>query len=156
MAILPPYAQPDSIAYQGGMSLGKWIDDDGDGRFDALEIETRGFKGPRVYDTSGIPLHSDNKSVVTERIYLDKANPNILHNRITVVDNALTRPWTVTKSCRRNPNPRVSWPEYVCADGQGHVEIANDNYFLSSSGLLMPSKKGQAPPDLRYFKQTQK
>jgi hypothetical protein len=111
------------------MSLGKWIDEDGDGRFDTLEIETRGFKGPRVYDTSGIPLHSDNKSVVTERIYLDKANPNILHNRITVVDNALTRRWTVTKSYRRNPNPRVSWPEYVCADGQGHVEIANDNYF---------------------------
>jgi len=73
-----------------------------------------------------------------------------------VIDNALTRPWTVTKSYRRNPNPRVSWPEYVCADGQGHVEIANDNYFLSSDGLLMPAKKGQAPPDLRYFKQTQK
>jgi hypothetical protein len=143
-------------AYQGGMSLGKWIDGDGDGHYDVLEVETRGFKGPRVYDTSGIPLHHDNQSVVTERIYLDKADANILHDEITVKDNALTRPWTVTKSYRRGPNPRVSWPEYVCADGQGHVEIADQNYYLSGDGLLMPAKKGQAPPDLRYFKQTQK
>ena len=107
-------------------------------------------------DASGMPLHDDNQSVVTERIYLDKANPDILHDEITVVDHALTRPWTVTKSYRRSPNPRVSWPEYVCADGQGHVEIADQNYFLSSDGLLMPAKKGQAAPDLRYFKQTQK
>jgi hypothetical protein len=81
---------------------------------------------------------------------------NILHDEITVKDNALTRPWTVTKSYRRSPNPRVSWPEYVCADGQGHVEIADQNYYLSGDGLLMPAKKGQSPPDLRYFKQTQK
>ena len=136
-----------------GYSIGKWIDEDGDGRYDVLEVETRGFKGPRVYDTSGIPLHNDNESVVKERIHLDKSDPNILHDEITVTDHALTRPWTVDKRYRRNPNPRVSWPEYVCADGQGHVEIANQNYFLSSDGLLMPAKKGQAPPDLRYFRQ---
>jgi hypothetical protein len=39
----------------------------------------------------------------------------------------------------------------VCADGQ-----TNDNYYLSAGGLLMPSRKGQAQPDLRYFKPTQK
>jgi hypothetical protein len=143
-------------AYQGGMSLGKWIDEDGDGRYDVLEIETRGFKGPRVYDTSGIPLHADNQSVIKERLYLDKADPNILHDQITVMDHALTRPWIVTKSYRRSTNPHVEWTEYVCADGQSHVQIANDNYYLSAGGLLMPSRKGQAPPDLRYFKQTQK
>jgi hypothetical protein len=149
---------PEEIepAYQGGMSLGTWIDEDGDGHYDVLEVETRGFKGPRVYDTSGIPLHDDNQSVIRERIYLDKADANILHDRITVMDHALTRPWTVTKSYRRSPNPRVAWPEYVCAEGQGHVQIANENYYLSGDGLLMPAKKGQAPPDLRYFKQTQK
>ena len=36
--------------YQG-FSTGKWIDEDGSGTYDVLEIETRGpFKGPRVYD----------------------------------------------------------------------------------------------------------
>src|ERR1700730_5001861 len=32
-----------------GYSIGKWIDEDGDGRYDVLEVETRGpFKGPRA------------------------------------------------------------------------------------------------------------
>jgi hypothetical protein len=30
--------------------------------------------------------------------------------------------------------------------------IGKDDYFLSSDGLLMPAKKDQGPPDLRYFK----
>src|SRR5215471_12604953 len=54
-----------------GYSIGKWLDEDNDGRYDVLEVETRGMKGPRVFDASGIPLHSDNKTVVKERIYLD-------------------------------------------------------------------------------------
>src|ERR1700681_3796189 len=29
-------------------------------------------------------------------------------------------------------------------------------YFLSGDGLLMPSKKDQPPPDLRYFNQSRK
>src|ERR1700730_12486172 len=41
-----------------GYSIGRWIDEDGDGRYDVLEVETRGpFKGPRAYDASGLPLH---------------------------------------------------------------------------------------------------
>src|SRR5258707_14781461 len=84
-----------------GYSIGKWSDRDGDGRYHLLEVETRGMKGPRAYDASGIPLHRDNQTVVKERIYLDKANPNILHDEITVIDNALTRPWTVIKNYRR-------------------------------------------------------
>jgi hypothetical protein len=34
--------------------------------------------------------------------------------------------------------------------------IGKENYFLSGDGMLMPAKKNQAPPDLRYFKSTQK
>jgi len=30
-----------------GYSIGKWIDEDGDGKYDVLEVETRGFKGSR-------------------------------------------------------------------------------------------------------------
>ena len=33
-----------------GYSIGKWIDEDGDGKYDVLEVETRDFKGPRVLD----------------------------------------------------------------------------------------------------------
>jgi hypothetical protein len=45
------------------------------------------------------------------------------------------------------------WGEYVCADGQSHVAVGNESYYLSADGLLMPQKKDQPPPDLRYFKQ---
>ena len=139
-----------------GYSIGKWIDMDGDGRHDVLEVETRHFKGPRAFDSSGIPLHKDNQTIVKERIYLDKADPNVLRNEVTVIDNALTRSWTVTKSYRREPNPRPYWREVNCAENNNHVEIGKENYMLSADGLLMPTKKDQAPPDLRYFNQSWK
>jgi hypothetical protein len=139
-----------------GYSIGKWIDEDGDGRYDVLEVETRGFKGPRAYDETGLPLHVDNQSVFKERFYRDKADPNILHDELTTIDHALTRPWTVDKKYVRNPNPRADWPEYYITEGNGQVVIGKENYFLSGDGLLMPAKKDQAPPDLRYFKQTLK
>ena len=48
--------------YQG-YSIGKWIDEDGDGVYNVLKVETRGpFKGPRAYDASGLPLHFDGQS----------------------------------------------------------------------------------------------
>ena len=136
-----------------GYSIGHWIDTDGDGRYDVLEVETRGFKGPRSYDPAGIPLAFDNQSIFKERIYSDKADPNILYDEITTIDNALTRPWSVTKTYTRVPVKQPEWIEEVCAEGNSDVEIDHQGYFLSGDGSLMPTKKDQAPPDLRYFKQ---
>ena len=138
-----------------GYSLGKWIDTDGDGRFDTLEVETRHFKGPRAFDASGIPLHPDNQSVIKERISWNKNDPDALTDEITTIDNALTRPWTVTKKYVRQKVDASTWIEEVCTEGNRHVEIAGQNYFLSADGLLMPTRKNQAPPDLRYFKTKQ-
>jgi hypothetical protein len=137
-----------------GYSIGKWEDEDQDGRYDALVIETRGMKGPRTFDASGIPLHKDNQTIVKERLYLDKANPNILHDEVTTIDNALTRPWTVTKNYRRERKP--IWFEYVCAEGNHHVAIGKENYFISQDGYLMPTRKDQPAPDLKYFNQVRK
>jgi hypothetical protein len=140
-----------------GYSIGKWVDLDGDGRYDVLEVETRGFGGPpRAYDASGIPLHIDNQTVVKERIYLDQADPSIVRHEVTVTDHALTRPWTVLKSYRRDPKPRPVWVEYNCSENNNHVQIGNENYMLSADGNLMPTKKGQRPPDFRKFKQSLK
>ena len=139
-----------------GYSIGRWIDEDGDGVYDVLEVETRGpFKGPRAYDATGLPLHFDNQSTFKERFHLDKNNPNLLHEEITVFDHALTRPWSVDKTYRRNPNPYPNWSRVSCAEGTNYVVVGTDVYFLSGDGFLMPTKKDQAPPDLRYFKQTQ-
>ena len=139
-----------------GYSIGKWIDEDGDGKYDVLEVETRGFKGPRAYDELGLPLHFDNQSIFKERIYRDKADPTILHDVITTIDNALTRPWTVDKKYVHNPNLRANWPEYYLGDLNAQIMIGKENYFLSWDGHLMPAKKDQAPPDLKYFKPAQK
>jgi hypothetical protein len=136
-----------------GYSIGKWIDSDGSGRYDTLEVETRGpFKGPRAYDATGLPLHFDNESVFKERLYRDKADPNILHDVITVFDHALTRPWTVDKKYVRDPSPRPDWAEAYCTENRSMVAIGNESYFLSGDGELMPVRKNQPPPDLRYFK----
>ena len=137
-----------------GYSIGKWIDTGGNGRYDVLEVETRNMKGPRAFEPSGIPLHSDNQTVVKERIYLDKDNPDILHDEITTIDHALTRPWTVHKKYRREGNP--IWIEAVCSESNPHLRIGKENYMLSADGYLMPTKKGQEPPDLRFFRQTRR
>ena len=147
------FPKDEEPSYQG-YSVGTWLDTDGDGRYDTLEVETRNFKGPRTYENSGLPLHPDNESIIRERIYLDKTNPDLLHNEITSIDHALTRPWTITKTYRRDRNEL--WQDYNCGEANNHVVIGKENYFLSGDGLLMPTKKDQLPPDLRYFKQTRK
>ena len=110
-------------------------------------------KGPRVYDSDGLPLHFVNQSIFKERIYLDKANPNILHDEITVIDHALTRPWTVDKRYVRDLHPK--WDAYDCQNSSQLIGIGKVLYGVSADGYLMPVKKNQPPPDLRYFKQTQ-
>jgi len=34
----------------------------------------------------------------------------------------------------------------TCGEGNNHVVIGKENYFLSADGYLMPTKKEQAPP----------
>jgi hypothetical protein len=137
-----------------GYSIGKWIDEDGDGKYDVLEVETRFLKLPRSYDTSGVPFHSDNQAIIKERIYLDKANPNTLYDEITVIDHALTRPYSKKQKAVRNPNPRPVWHSDVCSENNPHVRIGDEPYYISADGKLMPTKKNQAAPDLSYFKPT--
>jgi hypothetical protein len=132
-----------------GYTIGKWVDTDGDGKYDVLETETRNFKGPRTYENSGLRLHEDNESVVKERFFLDKADADVLHIEITTIDHALTKPWTVDKRFRRDRN--VMWAEYDCAESNNHVQVGKEFYFLSADGYLMPTRKDQPPPDRRYF-----
>ena len=137
-----------------GYSIGKWSDTDGDGRFDTLEVETRNFKGPRTVESTGIPLADDNQTVVKEKISLDKSDPDVMHNIITIIDNAFAHPWTVDKRYRRDRN--VVWFEDNCNENNHHIVIGKQNYYTSGDGYLMPARKDQAAPDLRYFKQPQK
>jgi hypothetical protein len=133
-----------------GYSIGKWVDSDGDGRYDLLEVESRAFKSPRTFEGSGLPLHPDGQSIIKERIWLDRGDGNLLHDEVTVIDHALTRPWTVTRHYQRES--RGEWDFVDCAENNPHVVIGHETYMLSADGFLMPTKAGQPPPDLRYFR----
>lgn len=139
-----------------GYSIGKWIDEDNDGTFDVLEVETRHMRAPHAYDASGIPFHSDNQAVIKERIYLDKADRNTIYDQITVMDSALTRPYTKIQKALRNSNPRPIWLSEDCPEDNIWVKIGNEAYYRSADGKLMPSKKDQPPPDLSYFRRSPK
>jgi hypothetical protein len=100
-----------------GYSSGHWIDTEGDGRYDVLEVETRGpFNRPRAFDGSGLLLHADNETVVKGRIYVDKTGPKVAHDEVAVIDHALTRPWTVMKNYRRSANRRPRWTQENCSE----------------------------------------
>ena len=103
------------------------------------------------YDGSGIPLDEDNESVIKERIYLDKADRNLLHDEITVFDHALTRPWTVMKTYRRTLDPLADWPEYICNEQIPYIHLGNEVYKIGEDGHLVPTRQNQPPPDLHYF-----
>jgi len=134
-----------------GYSIGKWVDENGDGKYDVLEIETRFLRNPRGYDISGLPFHDDEKTVIKERLYLDKDNPNALWIEMTIIDNALTRPYVKKQKVNRNPNPQPAWYSETCSEDNTHVRIGKENYYISADGKLMPARKNQAPPDLTYF-----
>jgi hypothetical protein len=148
----PKEVEPSFMGY----SIGKWIDENHDGRFNVLEVETRHLKGPRALDPAGMPTHADNKSIVKERIFFDKADPKLLHDEITLIDNAYTRPWTVLKTYRREPEQHPDWYEYNCSGENELIIIGKETYFRGGDGNLMPTRKDQPAPDLRYFGQTRK
>jgi hypothetical protein len=146
-----PWPANPAPTYQG-YAIGRWIDEDGSGTYSVLEAETRYFKGPRAHDATGLPLAFDNESIFIERFHLDKDNPSLMHDEITTIDHALTRPWSADKTFRHNPNPYPAFSRVSCMEGTNDVVIGKENYYLSADGLLMPARKDQPPPDLRYFK----
>ena len=116
-----PKVDPDNTTFPG-YTIGRWLDTDGDGRFDTLEAETRYVRGPRTWDQSGIPMADDLEGVIKERLFLNKDNPNLLHNEMTTTDNSLTRPWTVMKNYRRVlTGVKMTWGENNCIEGQSHA-----------------------------------
>ena len=60
------------------------------------------------------------------------------------------------KRYARDADPKPNWIEAVCTENNPHVRIQGDNYFIGANGMLMPARKGQKPPDLKYFGQAQK
>jgi len=45
----------------------------------------------------------------------------------------------------------MNWNEY-----NAQLFIGKEKYYLSADDYLMPARKGQKPPDLKYFNQSGK
>ena len=58
-------------------------------------------------------------------------------------------PWSASKSFRRQQ--KVIWAENNCTENNIHVSVGKENYLISGDGYLMPVRKDQGPPDVRYF-----
>ena len=139
-----------------GYSIGRWVDENGDGKYSALEVETQFLRGPRAYENSGIPFHEDNQTIIKERFYLDKANRNTLYDDIIVIDDALTRPWGKLEKLVRKQGPRRRGGRRPAEDNDW-LKIGNETYVVNEAdGKLMPAYKDQTPPDLHYFPQSRK
>jgi hypothetical protein len=102
-------------------------------------------------------MHKNNQTVVKERLSLDKAKPDLMHNEITTIDDALTKPWTITKTYRRDPSRRnrIGGARRFVPRNNPHVKIGEEVYMISADGQLMPTRKDQPPPSLRYFQPPQ-
>jgi len=62
----------------------------------------------------------------------------------------------VNKRYAREAGAQPYWREVSCTENNNHLAIGKEAYMLSADGYLMPTKKDQPAPDLRYFKPTQR
>ena len=139
-----------------GYSIGKWEDNDrrrplrrarnrnARHRRDRARTKRAAYRCTRTTRRSS---RSASSSIAPSR--------DILQNEITTIDNALTRPWTVTKNYRRDQQSDLA-SKTTAPRTTVTSQIGDENYVISGDGQLMPAKKDQPPPDLKYFKQPRK
>lgn len=133
----PDYILPEFNGY----SIGQWHDEDGDGVYDMLSVETRGIKGPRSMDSTGVILHDNDETVVLEEFR--RIDENTLEDRITTIDDAFTMPWTINQRYN-HVTEDIIWVEYVCAESNRHIKLGDEWYFLNDEeGVLEPTREGQ-------------
>jgi len=108
---------------------------------------------PTTPAASLAPGRSDHRQ---ERIYVDKADPEVAHDEVTVIDHAADAALDRHEELPTGGGSAAYWREISCFENNDHVEIGKEPYMLSADRKLMPTKKDQPPPDLKYFKRTQK
>ena len=125
-----------------GYSIGEWRDENGDGEYDMLSIDTRYIEGDRSFDSNSVPLAKNNSTVMHEE--LRKVDETTLENRITTTDDALSHPWSVNRRYSLETEDPL-WVEYVCTENNRHLRLAGDEWFFINrrEGRLDPTQKGQ-------------
>lgn len=136
----PDYMLPEFNGY----SIGQWHDENNDGVYDMLSVETRAIKGPRSFDSTAVVLHDNNETVVLEEFR--RIDESTLEDTITTIDDALSGPWTVQRRYSHESfSDEVLWVEYVCAENNRHINLGDEWYFLNKEeGTLDPTREGQS------------
>jgi hypothetical protein len=73
----------------------------------------------------------------------------VILDEITLIDRAFAYPWTSVRKATRERRP--IWTSEACPADGTHLLIGKEHYYLSADGLLMPTRKDQPPPSLKYF-----
>ena len=145
---------PDKIEPTfAGYSIGKWIDENGDGKYDVLEVETRGFKGPRIIDIDRHPAarrQSDrDQGAHPPRPGQPRHPAGRDHHHRQCPDEALDGDAQVQARASKDRLDGIRLPR-----AQHTIVILREQtYFIREDGFLMPSGRDQPPPDLKYFKE---
>lgn len=126
-----------------GYSIGEWRDEDDDGVYDALFIETRGLTSPRTFDWTGAPLHENGETVVLEEIRL--LEDGSLENTMTTIDDALTEDWTIRQRYERNQG-QVVWTGHVCVEEPRYFQLGEYWYRLNPEGYTIEPANADQPP----------
>jgi len=115
-----------------------------------LEVETRGFKGPRTFEGSGMPLHEDqcdcNPRADRPRQVPIPAScaPRL---RSTIIRSLGPGRSTVSIGAKRS-----RCGDFVdCTEKQSACSRRKGILHDPGDGYLMPTKRDQRAPDLRYF-----
>lgn len=125
-----------------GYSIGEWQDENLDGVYDVLSVETRGMTGPRAFDHQGVPLHANNETVVRERMRLvDEAR---MANEITTIDDALTQPWTIEQRYGRETED-VIWQEHLCIGSKRYMTLGDAWYIFDPVNETLERANSQQP-----------
>jgi streptogramin lyase len=90
------------------------------------------------------------RSAATRVVVTEYELPRVLLSAHDVSGDSKGKIWY---SSHRTPYMGVLDPR---TENPSMIAIGKDNFFLSGDGMLMPVRKDQSPPDLRYFKQTQR
>ena len=132
-----------------GYSIGAWEDTDRDGRYDTLVVETRGMKGPARSTAADCLcttiMRRSSKSVLAS-IKPIRSSARRDHDHRPRAHSTLDRDSELTSASEI----RIG-SEFVCSEHNRYVTIGTETYSTSDDDFLMPSRKGQPAPDLRYF-----
>jgi len=97
-----------------------------------------------------MPLLADSETVVKEKLYLDKNDPDILRNETPLI--TITR-WPCRGQCRgfyrRDHNP--IYEEYPCTEDNRWIAIGGELYLADGEGYLMSIRKDQSAPHPKYL-----